>query len=65
MVSSIKNKSICILLMIISYLWPIFGVLSIYMTAKKGRIDYKIFSEIGVLLAFVVFVARYLMFVLS
>ena len=62
--SSIKNKIVCILLAVISYIWPIGGILVIYMSSKKQRDDFKVFAELGLLIAIIVFIIRYLMYVL-
>ena len=62
--SSNRNKIICVLLALLSYLWPICGALIIYMSSKKCRYDYKVFAEIGVLIAIIVFMIRYLIYVL-
>ncbi len=62
--SSLINKFICILLAIISYVWPIGGIIVIYMSNKKGREDFKVFAELGILVALVVFIIRYIVYVL-
>ena len=62
--SSNKNKLICALIALVSYAWPVCGILIIYMSSKKCKYDYKVFAEIGVLISIIVFTIRYVIYIL-
>ena len=62
--SSNRNKIICVLLALLSYLWPVCGILITYMSSKKCKYDYKVFAEIGVLISIIVFMIRYVIYIL-